>query len=238
MVKIDDFEGPLDLLLHLVKESNININDIDICKITSQYLEYIHHWEKLNIDIASEYLVMAATLMEIKSKSLLPKEKKEEIVEEDEETSREGLIKRLVEYQKYKEITKDFKNLELNRKSIYTKAPAKINEMFEKRIVNDTDTTIDDLMNAFMEFLKRKDMEKPINTKITNREYSVQKRKKDIKKYLFSHQKIEFTDLFQNFNKSYIIVTFLAVLELAKEEDIILIQDNNFSKIMIEQKVK
>ena len=99
LVKIDDFEGPLDLLLHLVKESNIDIYDININEITNQYLDYIHRWEELNIDIGSEYLVMAATLMEIKSKSLLPMEKLDDEEEDVCEDSRDGLIKKLVEYQ-------------------------------------------------------------------------------------------------------------------------------------------
>ena len=237
LIKIDDFEGPLDLLLHLVKESNIDIYDINIYDITNQYLEYIHKWEKLNIDIASEYLVMAATLMEIKSKSLLPREEKEEQEDEILEDSKEGLIQKLVEYQKYKEITKDFKNLELDRQTIYTKAPTSLNEMFHQKFVNDTDTTVDDLMKAFVEFLKRKNMEKPIHTRITNKEYSVRKRKEDIKHILSTRKKVEFSELFDHFNKSYVIVTFLAVLELAKEEDVIIIQEDNFAKIMIEQRV-
>ena len=230
IIKIDDFEGPLDLLLHLVRESNIDIYDINICEITNQYLNYIHQWEKLNIDIASEYLVMAANLMEIKSKSLLPTPEKEEEEVEEEET-RETLIQKLIEYEKYKCITKDFKKLELDRRTIYTKAPTKLNEIMNQKFINDTDTTVDDLMNAFIEFLNRKNMEKPIHTKITNKEYSVKIRKEDIRKKLFSQKKIEFTELFEYYNKSYIIVTFLAILELAKEENIILIQENNFSKI-------
>ena len=236
LIKTDEFEGPLDLLLHLVRASNINIYDINIYEITSQYLEYIHKWEELNIDIASEYLVMAATLMEIKSKSLLPIQE-EETNEEPMEETKESLIQKLVEYQKYKEITKDFKHLEQDRKTIYTKAPEKLNEMLNQKFINDTDTTIDDLTNAFLEFLKRKNMEKPIHTKVTNKEYSVRKRKEDIKKRLLNKKKIEFTELFDKYNKSYIIVTFLAILELAKEDNIILSQENNFSKIMIEQKV-
>ena len=235
IVKIEDFEGPLDLLLHLVKNANIDIEEINICEITNQYLEYIHKWEELNIDIASEYLVMASTLMEIKSKSLLPS--KEEEKEEEEEETKESLIKKLVEYQKYKEITKDFKKLENKRKEIYTKAPEKLNSLMDQKIINDTDTTIEDLTKAFIEFLKRKDMEKPIHTKITNKEYSVKKRKDTIKNILKEKKKVEFSELFEKFTRSYIIVTFLAILELAREDNVVLIQENNFDKIMIEQKV-
>ncbi len=237
LVKIEDFEGPLDLLLHLVKESNIDIYDINIESITEQYLEYIHHWEDLNINVASEYLVMAATLMEIKSKSLLPHKEENIDDEESEEENRDTLIQKLIEYEKYKEITKDFKKLELDRKEIYTKAPEKLNELMDQKFINDTNTTVEDLTNAFLEFLKRKNMEKPIITKVTNKEYSVRKRKDDIKNLLLQRKKLEFTELFQDYNKSYIIVTFLAILELVREDSVTVTQDGNFSKITIEQKV-
>ena len=237
-IKINEFEGPLDLLLHLVKESNIDIYDINISEITVQYLDYIHKMEELNIDVASEYLVMAATLMEIKSKSLLPSEKKQEEDIDEEEVSRETLIEKLVEYQRYKEITKDFKVLEEERKTIYTKAPSKLNEMLDTKFVNDTDTTVDDLIKAFTMFLERKNMEKPITTKITTKEYSVRKRKSDIKSYLLTKGKAEFSELFAIRSKSYIVVTFLSILELAKEVEVMINQESNFDKIYIELKVK
>ena len=174
-IKIDEFEGPLDLLLHLVKESNIDIYDINISEITSQYLEYINKMEQLNIDIASEYLIMAATLMELKSKSLLPEYNEKEELEEEEELSRDNLIQKLIDYQKYKEVTKNLKELELERKNIYTKAPSKLNELLDTKIENTTDMSVEDLTNAFLKFLERKNMEKPIHTKITSKEYSVRK---------------------------------------------------------------
>ena len=237
-IKINEFEGPLDLLLHLVKESNIDIYDININEITAQYLDYIHKMEELNIDVASEYLVMAATLMEIKSKSLLPSEKKEDTDTDEEEVSRENLIQKLIDYQKYKEITKDFKELEANRRNIYTKAPSKLNEMLDTKFVNDTDTTVDDLLKAFTMFLERKNMEKPVITKVTSKEYSVRKRKSDIKSYLQTKGKAEFSELFTIYSKSFIVVTFLSILELAKEDEVLLNQESNFDKIFIELKVK
>ena len=237
-IKINEFEGPLDLLLHLVKESNIDIYDININEITKGYLDYIHKMEELNIDVASEYLVMAATLMEIKSKSLLPSDKEIEDNQDEEEVSREALIQKLVDYQKYKDITKEFKSLELNRKNIYTKAPSKLNEMLDTKFVNDTDTTIDDLLKAFSMFLERKNMEKPVITRVTNKEYSVRKRKSDIKEFLQTKGRAEFSELFTIRSKSFVVVTFLSILELAKEEDVILTQEANFDKIYIELKVK
>ena len=237
-IKINEFEGPLDLLLHLVKESNIDIYDININEITNGYLDYIHKMEELNIDVASEYLVMAATLMEIKSKSLLPSEKKNDENDCEEEVSRENLIQKLIDYQKYKEITREFKMLEANRKNIYTKAPSKLNEMLDTKFVNDTDTTVDDLLKAFSMFLERKNMEKPVVTKVTSKEYSVRKRKSDIKSYLLTKGKAEFSELFTVHSKSFIVVTFLSILELAKEDEVVLNQESNFDKIFIELKVK
>jgi len=238
LIKIDEFEGPLDLLLHLVKESNIEIKDIKITEITEQYLEYIRKMEELNINIASEYLVMAATLMEIKSKVLLPEDKTKIEVEDEEEVSKESLIQKLIDYEKYKEITKNFKELEVSRKEIYTKAPSKISEITNQKIVNDTNVTLDDLMEAFTKYLERKDKEKPITTKVTNKEYSVRKRKASIKEYLKEKKQVIFTDLFTEYNKSYIVVTFMSILELAKEDEIILKQEENFDNIYIELKVK
>ena len=239
LIKIDEFEGPLDLLLHLVKESNIEIKDIKINEITEQYLEYIRKMEELNINVASEYLVMAATLMEIKSKTLIPDDSNNVLDEvEEEEVTREVLIQKLIDYERYKEVTKNFKELEEARQEIFTKAPSKISEITEQKLVNDTDITLDDLMDAFTKFLERKDKEKPITTRVTNIVFSVNKRNNDIKEYLKVKNKALFTDLFSEYNKSYIVVTFMSILELAKEDEIILSQENNFEEIVIELKVK
>ena len=234
-IKINEFEGPLDLLLHLIKESNIDIYNISIDEITKQYLEYLNSMQELDMEIASSYLIMASELMLIKSNSLLPNNK-EEIKTEEEEINKETLINKLIEYQKYKEITKKFKNLELERKNIYTKAPEKISNIIEEKYTNNTDITIDNLIEAFGKLLERKDKEKPLNTKITNKEYSVKKRKNNIKDILKLKRKVEFTELFDKCNKSYIIVTFLSILELAKEKEIKLIKENNFDNIYIELK--
>ena len=237
VVKIDEFSGPLDLLLHLIKKSNINIYDISIEEITEQYLEYINQMEKLDIEVASEYLIMASELMLIKSASLLPNNNDTEEYEYiDEEISRENLINRLIEYEKYKELTKNFKKLENNRHNIYTKAPSKLENITHTKYINDTDITVNDLLEAFSKFLERKNFEKPINTKITNKEYSVKKRKQDIKKYLQKNKKAEFKELFNIYNKSYIVTTFMSILELAKEDEVSLTQDGNFNNIYIELK--
>ena len=237
-VKIDEFEGPLDLLLHLIKQSNINIQDIDISVITAQYLDYINKMDELNIDVAASYLVMAAELMEIKSKSLLPRTEEESTEEDDEEVSKERLINKLIEYQKYKDMTSTFKDLELERQKIYIKSPEKISNYIDNTITNDGDTSIDDLVNAFKGFLERLDREKPITTKITNKEYSVKSRKQGLRKLLKEHPRVKFTELFEETNTPYIVVTFLSILEMTKEKEIVLRQDGNFKDIIIEREVK
>ena len=118
-VMINEFEGPMDLLLHLIKKDDIDIFDIKIEEITNQYLSYLHAMKELDLDIASEYLIMAAELIEMKSSQLLPVDKSDE--DEFEEDPRERLIKRLIEYKRYKEVTSSFRNLEEERKQYYTK---------------------------------------------------------------------------------------------------------------------
>jgi len=236
-IKIDSFEGPLDLLLHLIKEDNIDIYDISIDKITKQYLDYINKMEELNINVASSYIVMAAELMEIKSKSLLPCDKEEDTTDEAEEVSREALINKLIEYKKYKEITSTFKELEEVRKNIYIKSPENVNNYVDEKIVNDGEVSLDDLLNAFSLYLERKKLERPLNTKITNKEYSVKDRKKSIRNALMTKKKMEFTELFEEVNVSYVVVTFLSILEMTKESVIDVKQENNFDKIYLELKV-
>ena len=238
-IKINEFEGPMDLLLHLVSSSNIDINDISIEEITKQYMDYINKMEELNINVASSYLVMAAQLMEIKSKSLLPQAENDSNDDdfEDEVLTREKLIKKLVDYQKYKEVTSEFRNLELDRRNIHTKSPSKLDDIVNSKIVNDSSIGTQDLIDAFSMFLQRKDMEKPLNTKITSKEYSVKKRKNDIKNILSSKGKVSFVSLFDNYEKIYIVVTFLSILELSREGEIVINQDNNFDDIYLELKV-
>lgn len=236
-IKINEFEGPLDLLLHLIKITEIDIYDIEISEITNQYLDYINKMEEENIDVAAEYIVMAAELMEIKSKSLLPI-KEEETECEEEVISKENLINKLLEYKRYKEMTDTFKEMEASRKEIYVKAPERISNYISDGIKNIDDTSVDDLVGAFKKFLERKEKEKPLITKITTKEYSVRERKKNIKNILKEKRRVLFTELFDDNNLSFIIVTFLSLLEMTKEREIVIKQDKNFADINVELKVK
>jgi len=227
-ITIDNFEGPLDLLLHLVKESNIDIFNISIALITDKYLEYINRED--NINISSSYLVMAAELMYLKSKSLLPSANKEE--ETDEEITREKLINKLLEYKKYKELTPRFKELEEERRKIFIKGPEKISDYTENHF--DGEASVDELLEAFKKFLDRKELDKPLETTITSREYSVRERKSGIRNILKIKRRAYLDELFEEYNKPYVVVTFLSILEMVKERDVFVKQDNNFDKILIE----
>lgn len=231
VTKINEFEGPLDLLLHLIKKSNIDIYDISLSDITDQYLEYIHQMEELNLDIASEYLVMATELLEYKSRSLLPKKIEDDKEEED---PKEELIKRLVDYKKYKEITSEFKKLEDIRSEIYTKTPSNINE-YDEKVINNSELSVNDLISAFKKFIDRKEYEKPLNTKITTKELSVSDRILKIKEILKTKNEVNFIDLFDKLTKDYVVVTFLSILEMSKNKEIEIKQDNNFGNIIIKE---
>ncbi len=188
-VMINEFEGPMDLLLHLIKKDDIDIFDIKIEEITNQYLSYLHAMKELDLDIASEYLIMAAELIEMKSSQLLPVDKSDE--DEFEEDPRERLIKRLIEYKRYKEVTSSFRNLEEERKQYYTKEVSDMREYAkEEDNLSCLDISLDDLTLALKKFLERKDLEKPLNTKITKKEYSVGKRSDEIRHLLKKTEEI------------------------------------------------
>ncbi len=231
---INDFEGPLDLLLHLVKQSKMDIYDINIVEITSQYVEFIKSMEEMNLDIASEYLVMAAELIEIKSRHLLPKNEEEE-TDEFVEDSEEELKRRLIQYKAFKEATEKFKELENTRHEVYTKSPENISEFSDKKLINEDNVSIFDLLKALENVLQRVEYSKPITSKVTKRELSVRERISEIKNILSKKKKIKFEELFVEFNKSFIIVTFLSVLTMANDNEIKLIQDNNFGNIYLER---
>lgn len=234
---INDFEGPLDLLLHLVKSSKMDIYEIDTTKVIEEYLEFINSLDKNDLDDASEYLVMAAELIHLKSKILINEEIEEDSDDEYSINSEEDLKNKLIEYEKYKELSDTFKKLEENRKGYYTKVPENINEYREKEhLSNDGSITIDDLVNAFLELQKREQYHKPMNTRITKKEISVEKKTEYIRSILNTKKKIEFKDLFESFDKNNVIVTFLSILNMSKNNEILLTQEKNFSSIFIERK--
>lgn len=231
--KINDFEGPLDLLLHLIKESKMDIMNIEIELITKQYMDYLDLQEKMNLEIASEYLVLAAELLEIKSKMLLPRQTMEE--DEEEEDPREELVNRLLEYQAYKEITKVLHEKESLRREIYTKSPENIKNYIDEVTEINADVSLDDLVDAFKRYLARKKDNKPLKTKVTVNEISVSSRRHDIKRLLKSKKRVSFFELFPVLTKEYVVATFLAVLEMAKSGELTIKQEKAFDDIICEE---
>lgn len=232
-IKISEFEGPLDLLLHLIKESKMDILEIEIENITNQYLKYIESQEKLNLEIASDYLVLASELIEMKSRKILPNVSEDDL-EEVEEDPREELIGRLLEYQAYKEITKSLKEKEEIRKEVYTKSPENFSKYKEEEVSLQTDVSLDDLLEAFRSYLKRKQQMKPLKTKVTIKEITVSSRRYEIKKILGEKKKVSFVELFPEVSKEYVVATFLAVLEMAKSKELRIVQKDAFDDIICE----
>lgn len=233
---INDFEGPLDLLLHLIRINEMDIYEINIESITKQYLEFINLEEnKLSVDDTSEYLVMAAELIHLKSKLLIKQDVEEEESEYEFQTTND-LIDRLVEYETVKELTSSFKELEDKRSEFYTKLPSDLSEFKEESTLVGGEVELSDLVNAFELFLQRQKLSKPLNTKITKRELSVGERRQQIRSILKINKKCEFTSLFEEVTKPYVVVTFLTILEMSKNDEISITQEGAFGNIYIEAK--
>lgn len=231
--KIQDFEGPLDLLLHLIKESKMDIMNIEIEEITRQYVDFIKAQEKMNLEVSSEYLVLAAELIEIKSKMLIPNNQMDDS-EEEASDPRDELVNRLLEYQAYKDITHILQEKELNRRDIYTKLPENMQKYKEEDSEIHADVTLDDLIQAFQKYYQRKADSQPLKTKVTVNEISVTSRRYEIKRLLKNKKKVSFFELFPVFSKEYVVATFLAILEMAKNHEIKITQDHLYDDIICE----
>ncbi|WP_066312710.1 segregation/condensation protein A [Bacillus sp. FJAT-29814] len=240
-VKIDAFEGPLDLLLHLINRLEIDIYDIPVAQITEQYFVYIHTMNDLKLDVASEYLVMAATLLAIKSKMLLPKHEEVNIETDPEiayeEDPRDELVERLIEYRKYKEAAHDLKTMEEERGLMFTKPPSDLSDFAKEvqPIKTDLNVSLYDMLAAFQKLLRRKKLQRPLATKITRQEISIETRMTEILVELKQLKgRTNFNNLFPSRTKGHIVVTFLAILELMKRKEVEVHQQGNFSDIFIE----
>ncbi len=231
---INDFEGPLDLLLHFVKTAKMDIYEIDTRVIIDEYITFINQIDKKDLEKASEYLVMAAELIHLKSRVLV-KSGDEEEVSEFEINSEEDLKNKLIEYEKYKSICDEFRVFEENRQDFYTKIPENLSD-YEQIKEQTLDVNLDDLVEAFINLKKREDFVKPINTRITKKELSVEDKVNYINSVITTRKNIKFEDLFLNNTKEELIVTFLAILTMCKEKVIKIKQTNNFDGIYIEGK--
>lgn len=242
-VKVDAFEGPLDLLLHLINQEELDIYDIPVARITDQYLHYIHTMNDLELDIASEYLVMAATLLAIKSKMLLPKESIELFEDEwsmdAEDDPRDELMYQLIEYRKYKEAAETLKDKEQERSLIHTKPPEDLDPYIteqERRDLAIQGVSLFDMLSAYQKLMKRKTFSTPQTRTIKSQEYSIEEKMDEVMTLIFQSQGPKrFEDLFVSGEKSQLVVTFLAVLELMKTNVIRCEQLDHFSDILIYQ---
>ena len=230
---IKDFTGPLDLMLHMVKKHELDIYEIDLKIIIDEYINFINSLDKNDLDNKSEYLVMASELIHLKSKIILGFDEEEDD-DNYEINSEEDLRNRLIEYEKYQTITNDFRELEKNRQDYFTKVPESLKEYVEEGVLVSGELGLDDLMDAFQKFLVRKKQERPLQTTITKKEITVEERRRSISYILKDKKKVDFFDLFEEITNEYIVVTFIAVLEMAKKQELIIKQEHNFEHITVE----
>lgn len=236
-IKLDGFEGPLDLLLHLIEQAEMDVCDVPIARITDQYMAYLSAMREWELEIASEFLVMAATLLAIKSRMLLPRNDPEEgregLDEEDAFDPREELVERLLEYKKYKQLAEILREFESRRSQVYTRPPADLSAYArdENPVGN---LTADDLFQAFVEVLSNRRNEPPF-TRIAREEISVGDRMEELLSLLSENGgTIRFSLLLrENATREQIVTTFLALLELMKLKRVICRQERLFDEIII-----
>jgi segregation and condensation protein A len=231
-LKLDTFEGPLDLLLFLIKKNDIDICDIPIVKVTDQYLEYIDMMKMLDLEIVGEFLVMAATLLQIKSRMLLPPDPVG--LEEEEIDPRDQLVERLQEYRVFKEIAEQLKGKEGERQNFFTR---QVDEEARKELENDAkevyfEANLFDLINAFSAALSKIKDEKVYE--VTKEEFTVEQKIHDILHTLLKESRLLLTDIFaQAKSKVEMIVSFMAILELIRMKEIVVAQKRLFSDIEV-----
>lgn len=237
-LNLDVFQGPLDLLLHLIKTMEIDIYDIPITEVTEQYMSYIHTMQTLELEVAGDYLVMAATLMAIKSKLLLPKQELEVANEEeyDEEDPREALVAQLLEYRKFKYAAEVLSEKAEERSLYYTKEPMDVSQYQEKTYVEPAKqmSTID-LFLAFHQMLEKRHKKEPLKTTVTTEEISIEEKMQLIQKRLHTAaaKGQTFDSFFTTFSKAEVVTTFMALLELMKNGEIRCEQEKNYETIML-----
>lgn len=228
-VETTKFDGPLDLMLHLIKEQQLDIFDLDMEVLTDQYINYLQTMEKLELEIESEYLVELATLIEYKSKKLLPK-KTEELEDDYEEDPKERIVRRLLEYQKYKEVSSELLEAFNQRQEQFAK-PLSIDSINTNNLVDDQKLEGNpyDLLKAMTRVLRRMELSKPIETKLTAKEISTEDRILEIKSRLSTLPKtFNFENLVSDcHNVHEVIVTFLAILDMAKDHYLVFGTDDN-----------
>lgn len=243
-VKLQIFEGPLDLLLHLLDKNKVNIYDIPIVEITNQYMEYIAEMKRQDLNILSEFLVMAATLVDIKSKMLLPRTEEEV---EEEEDPRNELVQQLLEYKMYKCMSYELKDRQMLAEKVMYKEPTIPDEILAFEEPVDLEELVSDItlakLNEIFKSIMKKQVDKidPVRSKfgkIQKEEVSVEEKMDYLENYALSHKHFSFRGLLEaQSSKVEIIVTFLAILELMKMGKIIISQEKIFDDIKIDSQI-
>lgn len=227
-IKLEIFEGPLDLLLYLVKKDHLNVYDIPIAKVTEQYLKYINLMQLLDLNIAGEFLVMASTLMAIKSKMLLPIQEEQE--EEEQEDPRAELVRRLLEYEKYKEVAETLRERESGQKEVFKRPKVELDKELQGGKEVYFEASIFDLINAFSTALK--DVPKEVFYEVIKDEFTIEEKVHDILHLLLDVESMKLSDLFSKAkSKIEIIVFFLAILELVRTKEVVARQQGLFDEI-------
>lgn len=232
-VQLEIFEGPLDLLLYLVKKEEVDIYEVNLTKIATQFIEYVELMKELDLDIAGEFLVMAATLMYIKSRELLPKNQQTEIPEEeDEEDPRWELIRQLVEYKKFKDAAAKLQERELVQEQIYARIPGRPEFTVEPSNVR-PEVSIFDLVNAVNAVLKRYG-QRPQTRDVFEDRWTVSEKIELVGNLVRQRERLRFSELFESAaSRVEVIVTFLALLELIRLKQLRIEQPEAFAEIEI-----
>lgn len=244
-IKLQVFEGPLDLLLHLLDKNKVNIYDIPIVEITNQYMEYIAEMKRNDLNVMSEFLVMAATLIDIKSRMLLPAVQTED--EEEAEDPRAELVQQLLEYKMYKCMAYELRDRQMDAERVLFKEPTIPAEVAEYEEPVDIQELVSDLtlakLNSIFKSIMKKQVDKidPVRSKfgkIEKEEVSLSDKMAYLENYCLSHSYFSFRSLLEaQSGKMEIIVTFLAILELMKTGKIFISQDKTFDDIKIQSKI-
>ena len=235
-VKFEVFEGPLDLLLYLIKKEEVDIYEVNLTKLASQFIEYIEMMREFDLEIAGEFLVMASTLMYIKSRELLPVDQQAQVEEEEEgEDPRWELIRQLVEYKKFKDAAAQLQALEATQEKVFPRVPAKL-EFENEAPAAKPDVSIFDLLNAVNAVLKR--FEKRDNTRdIFEDKWTVSEKIEYVVRVLTSRESVRFSELFEDAtSRSEVVCTFLALLELIRLRQLVCAQSEDFGEIEIKKR--
>lgn len=231
-VFLEAFEGPLDLLLYLIRKQNIDILDIDVSSITDQYVQYVELMDEMELELAAEYLVMAAMLAEIKSRMLLPRSSVED---DEEEDPRAALIRRLQEYERYKQAAEDLDQLPRMERELF-QAQAQLPELEKQKLHPEVD--IKDLLLAFSEVLRRSELYEQSH-QVQKEMLSTRERMSQVLEALRGRHFIPFVALFSlEEGRLGLVVTFLAILELVKESLLEIVQTESFGAIHVKAKVE